>query len=250
MVTEIKNIEEALAALGVTEETLSETEKNALNEQGYIVLPAEIDRLWLAELRQGVEQAGLEAREVPGHREGGTRHISGLLNRGAPFERLFTYPKLLAAMYHILGEFKFTGMHARDPLAGNGQQGLHADWPFRAPSEPYQVANSIWMLDDFTVENGATRVVPGSHAISHQLPKYLADPAYTHPDELIVTAPAGSVLIFNGHLLHSGRRNQSQKPRRGILCSFSRREITQNQSEIEWDTFERLSPAAWYILGL
>ena len=67
------------------------------------------------------------------------------------------------------------------------------------PVEPgdYQVCNSIWLLDDFTASNGATRVVPGSHR-ARTVPRLaLADPAAEHPDQVLVTGPAGTVVVFN-----------------------------------------------------
>jgi ectoine hydroxylase-related dioxygenase (phytanoyl-CoA dioxygenase family) len=107
-----------------------------------------------------------------------------------------------------------TELHGRNPLPGFGQQGLHADAPPRATVEPFFVLTAIWMLDDFTVENGATRIVPGSHRIVSPVAKSFAQPAARHPSETIVTGTAGSVLILNGHTWHSGRKNASAGPRR------------------------------------
>jgi ectoine hydroxylase-related dioxygenase (phytanoyl-CoA dioxygenase family) len=70
------------------------------------------------------------------------------------------------------------------------------------------------MIDAFTAENGGTRVVPGTHRFRHPPPISLAQPLAHHPDERLVTGAAGSVLILNGHLWHSGRRNDSSAGRR------------------------------------
>src|SRR5262245_34087998 len=78
------------------------------------------------------------------------------------------------------------------------------------------------MLDDFTPENGATRVVPGSHRITRPLAKDLAQPLARHRDEKVIVGSAGSVLIFNGYLWHSGRRNDSKGPRRAIQMGLRR----------------------------
>ncbi|HEY2367250.1 MAG TPA: phytanoyl-CoA dioxygenase family protein [Polyangiaceae bacterium] len=107
-------------------------------------------------------------------------------------------------------------MQGRNPLPGYGQQGLHADWKPRAPGEPFMSMTAIWMLDDFTIDNGATRIVPGSHTITTPLAKSLAQPLAHHPRELVVTGTAGTVLVFNGHLWHSGRKNESRGPRRAV----------------------------------
>jgi ectoine hydroxylase-related dioxygenase (phytanoyl-CoA dioxygenase family) len=81
---------------------------------------------------------------------------------------------------------------------------------------------ALWMLDDFTAENGATRVVPGSHRITRALSKNLAQPLARHPDERIVIGRAGDVLIFNAYLWHSGRRNESKGPRRAVQMGLRR----------------------------
>lgn len=107
-------------------------------------------------------------------------------------------------------------MHARNPLPGFGAQGLHADWKRRGADDPYAVVTAIWMIDSFTRENGATRVVPGSHRWRHPLPKEKLQPHARVPGEVTVTGRGGSVLVMNGHLLHSGTANASDRTRRSI----------------------------------
>ena len=97
---------------------------------------------------------------------------------------------------------------------------MHADWTARTKGEPFRIVTTIWLLDDFTSESGATRVVPGTHHLLTQPPKSFADPASRHPDQRIIVAKAGSVLVFNGHLWHSGTANKSSRPRRVLQCSF------------------------------
>jgi ectoine hydroxylase-related dioxygenase (phytanoyl-CoA dioxygenase family) len=92
----------------------------------------------------------------------------------------------------------------------------------RATVKPFMVMTAIWMLDDFTIDNGATRIVPGSHTITEPLAKMLAQPLARHPREIVITGRAGSVLIFNGHLWHSGRKNESDGPRRCVQMVVQR----------------------------
>ena len=75
-------------------------------------------------------------------------------------------------------------------------QKLHVDWGNTVVNKKYRVCNSIWLLDDdFTTENGSTRVVPKSHKLNMLPSQSLEDPLKEHPDE-IITGPAGSVFIF------------------------------------------------------
>src|SRR5262249_59993077 len=121
----------------------------------------------------------------------GTRHLKDLVSQGEVFEGIYTHPKLLAAVHHVLGRpFKLGQFGGRDPLPGYGQQGLHADWTARTPGEPFYAVTAIWLLDDFTKVNGATRLVPGTHFMCGQPPKAMSDPASRHPNQVTVIAQA------------------------------------------------------------
>ena len=139
-------------------------------------------------------------------------------------DALATHPAIADAARIVFegAPWRVRDVHGRNPLPGYGQQGLHADWKPRAAGEPFQVLTAIWMLDDFTVENGATRIVPGSHTITTPIPKALAQPLAHHPREIVVTGRAGSVLVFNGHLWHAGRKNESRGWRRCVQMIVQR----------------------------
>ncbi|MNY11846.1 Phytanoyl-CoA dioxygenase (PhyH) [compost metagenome] len=129
-------------------------------------------------------------------------------------------PLLLAAVHHVLKRrFYLQAVHGRAPMPGFGQQGLHPDWPAGRYEAP-QVVTALALLDDFTRDNGATRVVPGTHRLSARADRRMADPSHVHPEQVIVEAKAGAILVFNGHLLHSATRNQSRAPRRTLQLSF------------------------------
>jgi ectoine hydroxylase-related dioxygenase (phytanoyl-CoA dioxygenase family) len=214
-------IDEMLAQFGITETTLSPHEREALDRDGYVVFPNLIDAGWLARLRAAFESGFEKDGHAPVVKESGTRHVNDLVNRDAVFEGVYTYPRVLAAVYYVLRDaFRVGQIGGRDPLPGFGQQGLHADLTARTKGEPFRMVTTIWLLDDFTSENGATRVVPGTHQLLTQPPKSFADPASRHPDQRIIVAKAGSVLVFNGHLWHSGTANKSSGPRRVLQCSF------------------------------
>jgi ectoine hydroxylase-related dioxygenase (phytanoyl-CoA dioxygenase family) len=253
----VNGIEEALRQCGVTETTLAPAEKDALDRHGYIVLPNVMDADWLAQLRAAFERAVSQGQQKANSKQSGTRHVDDLTFKDATFDRVYTHPRILAAVYHVLRRSFVAGIHGRDPLPGYGQQGLHADW-LRTPSEPFSVVTTLWLLDDFTPNNGATRLVPGSHLMTTPLPKSMLQPESRHPDEKTVIARAGSVLIFNGHLLHSGTRNKSDRSRRVLQCTFLARDVRLHPAQEEYarsaeartDIPERLTPAARYILGV
>jgi ectoine hydroxylase-related dioxygenase (phytanoyl-CoA dioxygenase family) len=236
----LHRIEDALAQCGVTATTLTPAEQNALDRLGYLVLLDIIDRTWLAQLR-----AVVEAALDQGQRHGQHIHLPWT---DPVFDGVYTHPKVLAAVYQVLRRpFRVCGVTARAPAPGQGLQGLHMDFP-RAPSEPFRVVTALWLLDDFTANNGATRLVPGSHRMPNALPKRLQQPESRHPDQQLILARAGAVLVFNGHLWHSGTRNETDGPRRALQGHFRPRELTLLGEERP-DLPERLSAAARYLLG-
>lgn len=87
----------------------------------------------------------------------------------------------------------------------------HEMWPVEKHGAQFMV-NVMWPLDDFTIQNGATRIWPGSHLSSEQiLPEHEAIDA---------VAPRGSAILFLGSTLHSGGANRSARPRRGMIFSY------------------------------
>ena len=235
---------------GVTDTTLAPVERRALDRNGYVVLTNLIDGDWLAGVRAAFENACGKDEKTPVVKESGTRHIDDLVNRDDAFDGVFMHPRVLAAVYHILRiPFRVAQLTGREPLPGYGAQGLHADWTTRAKGEPFCIVTTIWLLDDFTSDNGATRVVPGTHHLLTPPPKSLADPASRHPDQKIINAEAGSVLVFNGHLWHSGTRNETDSSRRVLQCSFVGRDELRF-SRVTCASPDRLSSAARYFLGM
>jgi ectoine hydroxylase-related dioxygenase (phytanoyl-CoA dioxygenase family) len=158
---------------------------------------------------------------LEGTRQGGTLHVKGLLDRNSRFDSLWLRPDLLAAAAHLLGpDFQIREMHYRAGTPGHGGQALHMDATDPAGPGQWRAGNAIVALTDFTTRNGATRVVPGSH-----LEPGFKPPAghREHPDEILLTGPAGTCWLFNSHLWHSGTLNESARPRHAILTAFHRR---------------------------
>src|SRR5690242_7992546 len=147
---------------------LSETGRKQLDEQGYLVLPGLMSQELLATLRKRIDELFAEEGERAGAEfktEPGARRLANLVNKGRVFEEVILTPQVLEAMEHVLGpRFKLSSLNVRsaEPY-GNCGQPWHADSGAIADEAGYWVCNSVWMLDDFTTENGATHMLPGSH---------------------------------------------------------------------------------------
>jgi ectoine hydroxylase-related dioxygenase (phytanoyl-CoA dioxygenase family) len=246
----IETIEEALAAAGVTARTLSQHEKKQIDEQGFIVLENLLPRKEVEQFRTIFEEAFKLGKQIGNETggTGGTRHVGALLEDFPQTERLFTDPHLMAATHQILKRgFYLNGMHGRDPLPGFGAQGLHPDAPWQNYYGQYHVVTAIWMLDDFTPDNGPTRVVPGSHLSGGKPDKKQVAPTAVHPRQVLVTGKAGSLLVFNGHVWHSGTQNNGKKSRRAVIVSFYGAEQRMMEAP-RLENLEALSPVARYLL--
>ena len=250
-------IADPLHTLGVREDTLSLQEKEQLDREGYLALTGILSAETLEALRDKIgELTILEGadggKEV--HREAGTNRLSDLVNKGEVFDICFTHPRVLAAVAHVLGgDLKLSSLNARAALPGEGAQALHADWGGAVASGDYYVCNSIWLLDNFTAKNGATRVVPGSQLSGTAPREAMADPKGAHPEELLLLAPAGTVVIVNSHTWHGGTLNRTAQPRRALHSYFSRRDQPQQLDQrayLRVRTRERLSPAARWVLDV
>ena len=163
------NMQKALTTLGVAESTLTAAEKQQLDEQGYLPLPDLVPPAQVAALRARFQELIREEGDAAGlevHQEAGTERLANLVDKDPLFHICFTHPRVLAGMNHVLqGDFKLSSLNGRASLPGEGHQPLHADWSDGVDPRNYQVCNSIWLLVDFTLENGATRIVPASHRI-------------------------------------------------------------------------------------
>jgi ectoine hydroxylase-related dioxygenase (phytanoyl-CoA dioxygenase family) len=136
-------------------------------------------------------------------------------------------PRVLATIAHVPGDFTLSSLNSWAALPGHGHQRLHADWGEAVSPGNYRECNSIWLIDDFTQFNSATRVVPGSHR-SGRLPReVMANPTGPHPSAVTILASAGTVVIFNSHLWHGGTRNVTGRPRRALHSYFCRRGLKQ-----------------------
>lgn len=210
---------------------LGQSEKRQLDELGYLVLPGFVPPALLSELRDRVEtlwaeegsKAGAEFRNEPG-----TRRLANLVDKGAIFGELVSMPGILECVECVIGPaYKLSSLNARSTNAKNGEsQPWHADSGAIADERGYWVCNSIWMLDDFTAENGATRMVPRSHTW-----RRLPDPGITEslPGEELVTGKAGTVVIMNTHIWHGGTANRTDRCRRALHAFYTRNDKPQQQ---------------------
>jgi ectoine hydroxylase-related dioxygenase (phytanoyl-CoA dioxygenase family) len=237
---------------------MTSDEQRQLDEQGYVLLENFIPPDLLSELRTRIgelfeaegDQAGQEFRtEAHAHR------LANLVDKGEVFRRAVAWTPLLDYVRHVLGpEIKLSSLNVRsaDPQSDTGQP-LHVDMSAVPDERGYWVCNTIWMLDAFTTENGATRMIPGSHTWGRRPQDVLGDPLAPHPDEVLLVGPAGSLAVMNSHLWHGGTANRTSAPRLAMHAFYCRRDKPQQQYQkqlLRPDVQAALAPAVRQILAL
>ena len=145
-------------------------------------------------------------------------HVSNLPRYDAAYLPLIDHPKVLPILEAVMGrDLILASLNTRVVRAGDGEQKLHADIPDRLRRDGAPVMmNTVWMLDDFTAEMGATRIVPGSHRMTTRHPPDGHEP----PIVFQAIAPAGSVLIFNGQCWHAGGANRTNRNRHALFGHY------------------------------
>ena len=245
--------------------SLDKTEAEFLDQHGYVslgkILSPDSLRAIQARLQQLLdeegERAGSELHDSPYIRhpkEEGADRLADLVNKDALFDVFYTHPRVLAGVAHVLGsDIKLSSLNYRAALPGHGLQKLHADWHEAVRPGDYKVCNTIWLLDDFSVANGATRLVPGTHRSGVLPQEVLDDPFAPHPRQVLLEAPAGTVVIFNSHTWHGGTVNHTSRVRRAVHSYFCRRDQPQQVDQQRYfrsETRQRLTEEARWLLDV
>jgi ectoine hydroxylase-related dioxygenase (phytanoyl-CoA dioxygenase family) len=204
---------------------------DALLEDGYVIVerlaPDLTDRA-LAELSADIDAAPTGHTDFLGDR---TKRLGGLLRRSSAARDMATHPVVMALADAVLQphcvryQLNFSGI--MQLLPGAQAQELHRDadlYPFRHPCPP-MLMPTMWALTDFTTDNGATLLVPGSHR--WQLER---DPT---ADEIVSAAmPAGSLLVYLGGTIHGGGTNVSRSTiRTGLAFQYSLAWLRQEENQ-------------------
>ncbi|MFW6749231.1 phytanoyl-CoA dioxygenase family protein [Pseudomonas glycinae] len=217
------------------------TSREPLHSKGYEMLFGAVPHTWLTALRIAFDTGIKSSNEWPVPRGIDWRHSQ--LDVDPTVQAVCRLPQLLAVVGELIGErFFLSQVEGREPLANGGHQQLHRD--LSAP--PGDTVNALVYLDDYGLENGATRIVPDSHRPSP------GEPSFDFNDEsrsVQLTGNAGDILIFDADLIHAGSLNASGARRRTLLITCFSESLyathleTVNLRNIQMDTTERFDPA-------
>jgi ectoine hydroxylase-related dioxygenase (phytanoyl-CoA dioxygenase family) len=227
-----------------------------LQTEGYTIVQDLIDEATVDALLDVVHRLEAELGSAPSNNrfEGNqTTRTYNLLARDQIWQQVPVQPVVLALIESMLGSQCLISSLASISLApGETAQVIHADDQIMPIAKPHvaTVANSMWALTDFTEENGATRVVPGSHLWSEN-PDYFTDsPKYP---SIAAVMPKGSVLVWHGSTWHGGGANRSDEVRVGVAMNYCAGYIRQQENQqlgIPPDIMATFTPQLRQLCGL
>ena len=201
----------------------------ALEADGAVIIEdlasPEIVRAVNAEAQPFVDAADPDMRHLnPGvqlfHAQ--TRHVSGLAGKSPTFAtEVMIHPLLMSLCDAILGpscaRYQLNLAHLLERLPGAEDQFWHQDelvWNLVPAPKPELQLASVIALVDFTADNGATRVFPGSH-------RWEAGRYPSNDEAVVAEMPAGSAIVYLGSTFHGGGAHQGTAPRRGVHLSYT-----------------------------
>jgi ectoine hydroxylase-related dioxygenase (phytanoyl-CoA dioxygenase family) len=221
-----------------------------LLDDGYVVVTGMMDEAGIDAARADLDRV---LRATPTGRnafEGfTTQRVYALFAKTRTFDAAAVHPLLLAVLDQVLGHYQLSAPVGIRIGPGEKAQILHRDdaiYPVPEPHPPL-VLNTMWPLDEFTEQNGATRFIPGSH-------KWPQGRAPTADDtvDIAVISP-GSAMFYLGSLWHGGGANQTAAARLGVILEYAAGWLRQQENhclavprEVARDLPERLQELLGY----
>jgi ectoine hydroxylase-related dioxygenase (phytanoyl-CoA dioxygenase family) len=223
-----------------------------LDERGYCVIPSVISVEKADRARTILERIlADEGDEIS--RERKTQRAARIAVKHPIFLELLTHPLIVAIWKRYLDPdvicATWTG---NTTFPGYNHYGWHPDLPYQRLNQPWPSdrisGQTMWMLNDFSAENGGTGLVPCSHRKGHRPPPETA--AEWNPDAEILTGVRGSVMVMHGATWHTARPNNSNAPRSALLGMFIRPiYVTQEDMRAQLADLDNPSELVRQLLG-
>jgi hypothetical protein len=218
-----------------------------LQENGFVVLPELVSPDELGAIKDEVDRlvGPLGRNNFEGHL---TQRAYSLLGKTRLLDGLVDHPRVLALLDRLfLPNYLLSQLQVIKILPGESGQLLHHDdgfYPLPRPRAALSAA-TIWAIDEFTAENGATVVLPRSQTWGDRLT--------TDADQNVPAAmPGGSCVFFLGNLWHGGGTNDSSAPRRAVTAQYCEPWLRTQEAftlSVDADTARAVSPDIRRMIG-
>lgn len=218
-----------------------------LMRDGYVIIENLVSRETCTTIKEeGSKLVGHTGRNpFEGHQ---TQRVYNVFGKTRATDRLADHPRILGLMDRFFRPgFLLSQSQIINILPGETAQGLHVDDGFyRIPRpRPPLGAATVWAIDDFTEENGATVIIPGSHT-------WGAERIGKREETIPAVMPAGSVIFFLGTTWHGGGENRSDSARFAVTHQYCEAYMRQQENyllELSKETVRELSPELQALVG-
>jgi ectoine hydroxylase-related dioxygenase (phytanoyl-CoA dioxygenase family) len=233
----------------------------ALDEHGYCIVHGFLSKSEVAEIKADLQRILADSNLVGRNDFEGfnTRRIYALFAKTRCFDDLATHPLVLSVLENVLGSehFLLSSPVGIEIAPGEKEQILHRDdgkYPLPRPFAEV-IVNTMWAIDDFTLENGATVIIPGSHKSTvderprskHRQGTVLGKREQGHSKkreeqskefarefsganangntgeramQVQAVMQAGSMMFYRGSVMHGGGANRTDKSRIGVILEY------------------------------
>ena len=199
-----------------------------LDEHGYCLLANALTSGQVAAVKARLlDQAAGEVADGVALRDGGTpgadgtpppnQRVFNMLDKGEEFWQLLLHPIVDEVVCYLLGENVISSSVTANIANYGGQpMALHSDQGYvDIPITDAVVCNTLWMLSDFTAENGGTNLIPGSHHWNRY-----PDPVDDYSQCVALEGPTGTACVFDGRVWHGTGPNRTPDASRVALLNY------------------------------
>ena len=224
-----------------------------IDDRGYSIIPAVISPEKADEARAILEGL-LEEEATDAIRAAKTQRVGGIAYKHPIFVELMAHPLIVSLWQTYLKDEDIIccTWSANTAYPGYDKYGWHPDYPYWWINQPWPLdqvcGQTIWLLDDFTEENGGTGILPYTHRAGHPPPPEMSN--QPQPDAEILTGQRGSVMVFHGATWHSARPNRTDKARSALLGMYMRPFfVTQEDMQAQLAKLENPSEIVRQLMG-
>lgn len=226
--------------------------KARMEKEGFAIFPAALPSTLVSRLNADLARAYDTCRAIQiknGIAENTDGSVHHLIGQGESFlELLEAIPVWEQVQAYFGGNFILNSLGGiiNKPGGATYASRVHRDIRTFSGALPLML-NMIVLLDDFTPENGATLLLPGSH-LHEEKPSDAEFAAHAVP----ALGPAGSIVLFNSNLWHAAGHNKTQNIRRCITPTFTKPFMKQQADYpriLGYDYADKLSERMKQILG-
>ena len=224
---------------------ITELTEEIVRGKGYVVLPEVLSPTEAQKARDLILQFARQERQDKSV-VGGKERLYGLIYQENIFRKLVQEKLIMAVIEAILGEDIVLGGFSAHILHPQAQRmGVHVDYPYWAmpspfPQHPILEIQVIWMIDDFTLDNGAPLFAAGTQNLAIK-----PDPQKFEQTAQKITGSAGTAIISHGLCWHDTSENNSDRPRISLLGNYTPHYIHPLENNLygfDRPTFDNFTP--------